>query len=60
MAKMTKTQIKRLYSDIRNKAIKLHVASSSPIAFPGPATLMSTKDFIAIDAIITKYQKKMR
>jgi len=51
MAKrLTKTETKRLYAAILGKTRKLWF-------FEG--TKMSTKDMMAIEAIISKYQKKL-
>jgi len=58
MAKrLTKTETKRLYAAILSKTRKLwgtNTAFSS-----NPSSLMSTKDMMAIEAIISKYQKKL-
>jgi len=57
MAKrLTKTEIKRLYAAILSKTRKLWDAGierSSPIFY------MTSKDMMAIEAIINKYQKKL-
>lgn len=53
MPKMTKTQIKRLYSDIKRKAARLWVISDEK-------EFMSTADYITIEKIIRKYQKRIR
>ncbi len=49
MAKMTKTQQKRAYRAIKQKAGKL---------WGYPVNHMSTQDFIAIEKICDKYLKK--
>jgi len=54
---MTKTQIRRAYNDILGKAEKLRQAYSPRHGSRG--LYMSTKDLIAIEAIISKYQKKL-
>lgn len=60
MPKLTKTQVRRLYRDILGKAQKLWATKwgSLPGVYAG-AELMSTKDYMAIEAIIRKYQKKI-
>ena len=57
--RLTKTQVKRLYRDILNKSRKLWEQSG---ALPLTAGIhgMTTPDYIAIEKIIHKYQKKMR
>jgi hypothetical protein len=54
--RLTKTQVKRLYSDILSKSRKLWM---TPYATPA-GELMTTPDYLAIEKIIRKYQKKMR
>ena len=50
---MTKTQQKRMYMSILSKAKKLYFGNFADYG-------MSTKDYIAIEAIVSKYLKKMR
>lgn len=50
----TKTQAKRALREIRNKAFKLTFPTS--IAMTG---YMSSKDFMAIDAIVQRNLKKL-
>lgn len=60
MAKrLTKTQIKRLYNDILAKSKKLW-SISDMTAQVGYHVGMNTVDYLAIEKIIHKYQKKMR
>jgi len=58
MPKMTKTQIRRAYNDILGKADKLRQAYTYLGGAPR-GLYMSTKDLVAIEAIISKYQKKL-
>lgn len=51
MAKLTKTQKKRLVKDIKNKASKLYM-----VDFP---VIMSMKDYDAIRKICDKMMKKI-
>ena len=53
--KMTKTQRKNAYKGILSKAKNLWMLGSSEQQFGG----MSTKDYIAIEAIVSKYLKKL-
>ena len=55
--KLTKTQIKRLYRDILSKSRKLWQGWAAGY---GRDELMTTPDYIAIEKIIKKYQKRMR
>jgi len=57
MAKLTKRQIKNLYSSIVSKSKKLYLGF--PAGNPGEM-LMSTKDLQAIENIIAKYQRKFK
>ena len=57
MAKMTKTQIRRLYRDILGKSKKLWSISDGYQQKWGIG--MSTPDYMAIEKIIHKYQKKL-
>ena len=61
MAKMTKTQIRRAYNDIVAKAEKLRSAWTYG-GYGGQSMrgqYMSTTDLVAIEKIISKYQKKL-
>ena len=53
--KMTKTQRKNAYKGILSKAKNLWMLGSSEQQFGA----MSTKDYIAIEAIVSKYLKKL-
>ena len=57
MAKLTKRQIKNLYSSIVSKSKKLYLGF--PAGNPGEM-LMSTRDLQAIENIIAKYQRKFK
>ena len=59
MPKMTKTQIRRAYNDILSKAEKLRGAYTYGMGTQTRGLYLSTKDLIAIEAIISKYQKKL-
>ena len=52
MAKMTKTQQRRLLDAIYGKASKLTFQEYGSM-------LMTTKDFLVIERIVAKYQKKL-
>ena len=57
MPKLPKTQVRRLYRDIRSKPVKLWIQDN--LTTFGYVSLMSTKDMQIIEAIISKYQKKL-
>ena len=52
MPKMTKTQSKNAYKAILSKSRKLWMQR-----FEGNSDFMSTKDYMAIEAIVSKYEK---
>ena len=52
MARMTKTKEKKLLSGIYGKASKLTFQEYGSM-------LMTTKDFLVIERIVAKYQKKL-
>jgi hypothetical protein len=56
--RLTKTQVKRLYLDIIRKSRKLW--EQNAVWYEGTSMLMTTPDYMAIEKIIHKYQKKMR
>ena len=58
MARMTKTQVKRLYRSIKQKARKAWGEGSS-MNDPSFVGTMSTNDMIAIEKICDKYLKKL-
>tara|TARA_R100000808_G_C2150333_1_gene159064 strand:- start:2913 stop:3089 length:177 start_codon:yes stop_codon:yes gene_type:complete len=55
--RLTKTQVKRLYRDILSKSRKLWEQNA---VLPYTGIMMTTPDYMAIEKIIHKYQKKMR
>lgn len=54
--KLTKTQQKRLFRDMQSKLLKLY---NQGIYGDPQVFTISTKDFIEINKILTKYQKKL-
>jgi len=59
--KLTKTQVRRLYHDILGKSRKLWEQNVVYSNWNLPAgVLLTTPDYMAIEKIIHKYQKKMR
>jgi len=52
MPKLTKTQQRRLAKEILSKSKKLW-------GMPGPSSVMTTKDYIAVEAIISRTLKRI-
>jgi tRNA(Arg) A34 adenosine deaminase TadA len=56
MAKMTKTQKKRMISEIQKKSKKLYMDAAE---YPFNAVIVSTKDMEAIEKLCAKWMKRI-